>query len=66
MLNLIRQTLNPAIVKSVKSAINQIFNPRFKQDCQKPIMEFQHSTSNKIWEIISEKDWKPEKIGFFD
>lgn len=29
-------------------------------------MGFQDPTHNNIREIVSEKDWRPEEIGFFD
>lgn len=65
-LNLIRQAVNSAVTKSLKGAVNEALDQRFGQDCCQPIMEFQNPTQYNIRDMISEKDWRPEEIYFFN
>lgn len=58
--------VNYTIIKSFKDAVNKTLDQRFWQDHCQPVIEFQNSIQNNIQDIISEKDWRPKEIGFFD
>lgn len=65
MLDFIRQTINLAIAQSLKDVINKALDQTFRQECRRSGIEFNDLAPYDIWDIF-EKDWRPEKIRFFD